>query len=106
MGSHCARKMCDIDRGIHHMKKALKHSKDMAKYKLVRDFTNYFLFRPPQMFQYELASCYMMKMDWETASKSFELLVVQPDFQVTRSLYSCKFHRFVIFARFNLLGAT
>lgn len=68
MGSHCARKQCDIEKGIKLMEEALDNSKHFKS--------------PPLIYRYELANCYCMKLDWKKASELYLPLIDEPKFQV------------------------
>lgn len=68
MGSHCARKQCDIDKGIELMNTALDNSKTLKQ--------------PPLIYRYELANCYCMKMEWKKAADLYIPLIEEKNFQV------------------------
>lgn len=68
MGSHCARKQCNVDEGIRYMELAIENCKSLGV--------------SPQIYTYELANCYCMKMKWDTAASQFEPLVQADNFQV------------------------
>jgi len=68
MGSHCARKQCDVEKGIVCMEDALANCKTLNC--------------EPLIYKYELACCYAMKLDWATAASHFEALLTAEKFQV------------------------
>lgn len=68
MGSHCARKQCDIEKGIAQMEDALANCKTLNC--------------EPLIYKYELACCFAMKLDWATAATHFETLLTAEKFQV------------------------
>jgi tetratricopeptide (TPR) repeat protein len=68
MGSHCARKQCNIDEGIKFMEDAIANCKSLNA--------------PPLIYKYELANCFAMKLNWAEAAKHFEPLVSEEKFQV------------------------
>jgi len=68
MGSHCARKQCDIDGGIKFMEEAIDNCKSLNA--------------SPLIYKYELANCFAMKLNWAEAAKHFEPLVNEEKFQV------------------------
>jgi len=68
MGSHCARKQCNVDEGINFMVSAIQNCESLGS--------------APLIYKYELANCYTMKLMWETAAEHFEPLVQQEKFQV------------------------
>jgi len=68
MGSHCARKQMDVEKGIKLMETALDNSKHLKQ--------------PPHIYRYELANCYCMKMEWKKAVELYEPLLELPKFQV------------------------
>lgn len=68
MASHCARKQCNIPKGIEMMEIALDNSKH---------FKN-----PPLIYRYELANCYCMELEWEKAVNLFVPLIEETKFQV------------------------
>jgi len=68
MGSHCARKQCDVEKGIKLMEAALDNSKHLKQ--------------PPHIYRYELANCYCMKLEWKKASELYVPLLDLPKFQV------------------------
>jgi len=68
MGSHAARKKCDLDRGIELMEVALENSKHFKQL--------------PLIYRYELANCYCMKLDWAKAIELYESLIDEQRFQV------------------------
>jgi len=68
MGSHCARKQYQIEEGIKCMEDALANCKTLNC--------------EPLIYKYELACCYSMKVDWETAVTQFEALIQAEKFQV------------------------
>jgi len=68
MGSHCARKQCDIDRGIKLMETALDNSKHLKQ--------------PPLIYRYELANCYCMTLNFQKAAELYAPLVEVEKFQV------------------------
>jgi tetratricopeptide (TPR) repeat protein len=68
MGSHCARKQCNIDEGIKFMEDAIENCKSLNA--------------SPLIYKYELANCFAMKLNWSEAAKHFEPLVNEEKFQV------------------------
>lgn len=68
MGSHCARKQCNVDEGIKFMESAIENCKTLGV--------------SPLIYKYELANCYCMKMKWDVAASHFEPLVEANNFQV------------------------
>jgi len=68
MGSHCARKQCDIDGGIKFMEDAIENCKSLNA--------------SPLIYKYELANCFAMKLNWAEAAKHFEPLINEEKFQV------------------------
>lgn len=68
MGSHCARKQCNVDEGIKYMEAAIENCKSLGV--------------SPLIYKYELANCYCMKMKWDVAASHFEPLVEADNFQV------------------------
>jgi tetratricopeptide (TPR) repeat protein len=68
MGSHCARKQCNIDEGIKFMEDAIENCKSLNA--------------SPLIYKYELANCFAMKLNWAEAAKHFEPLVNEEKFQV------------------------
>lgn len=68
MGSHCARKQCNIDEGIKFMEDAIENCKSLNA--------------SPLIYKYELANCFAMKLNWVEAAKHFEPLVNEEKFQV------------------------
>jgi len=68
MGSHCARKQCNVDEGINYMESAIENCKTLGV--------------SPLIYKYELANCYCMKMKWDIAASHFEPLVEANNFQV------------------------
>jgi len=68
MGSHCARKQCNIDEGIKFMEDAIENCKSLNA--------------SPLIYKYELANCFAMKLNWAEAAKHFEPLVSEEKFQV------------------------
>lgn len=68
MGSHCARKQCDIDGGIKFMEEAIDNCKSLNA--------------SPLIYKYELANCFAMKLNWAEAAKHFEPLINEEKFQV------------------------
>lgn len=68
MGSHCARKQCNVDEGIKFMESAIENCKTLGV--------------SPLIYKYELANCYCMKMKWDIAASHFEPLVEANNFQV------------------------
>jgi len=81
MGSHCARKQCNVDEGIRYMELAIENCKSLGV--------------SPLIYKYELANCYCMKMKWDIAASHFEPLVTADNFQVRAlcalQLASCYF---------------
>jgi len=81
MGSHCARKQCNVDEGIKFMESAIDNCKTLGV--------------SPLIYKYELANCYCMKMKWDVAASHFEPLVDADNFQVRAlcalQLASCYF---------------
>jgi len=71
MGSHCARKQCNVDEGIRYMEEAIRNCQNLNA--------------APLIYKYELANCYTMKLNWAVAASHFEPLVNEEKFQV-RSL--------------------
>eukprot|EP01118_Nematostelium_gracile_P005260 TRINITY_DN1651_c0_g2_i1.p1 TRINITY_DN1651_c0_g2~~TRINITY_DN1651_c0_g2_i1.p1 ORF type:complete len:603 (-),score=192.81 TRINITY_DN1651_c0_g2_i1:63-1871(-) len=67
MGSHCARKQCNIDKGIELMEIALENSKSL---------------KPPLIYRYELGNCYCMKLEFKKAIELYEPLIGVQKFQV------------------------
>lgn len=68
MGSHCARKQCNIDEGIKFMEDAIDNCKSLNA--------------APLIYKYELANCFAMKLNWAEAAKHFEPLANEEKFQV------------------------
>lgn len=68
MGSHCARKQCDIDGGIKFMEDAIENCRGLNA--------------SPLIYKYELANCFAMKLNWTEAAKHFEPLINEEKFQV------------------------
>lgn len=68
MGSHCARKQCNVDAGIKFMQDAIENCKTLGV--------------APLIYKFELASCYCMKLKWDVAATQFEPLVESEKFQV------------------------
>ncbi len=68
MGSHCARKQCNVDEGIKYMEVAIENCKSLGV--------------APLIYKFELANCYCMKMKWADAAVHFEPLVEAEKFQV------------------------
>jgi len=68
MGSHCARKQCNVDEGIRFMKDAIENCKSLGA--------------APLIYKYELANCFCMKLKWDVAAAEFEPLVDTEKFQV------------------------
>ena len=68
MGSHCRRKMCDVDGGVEFMEKAIASCASLKQ--------------PPLIYRYELANCYVMKLEFARAVPLYEDLVKVADFQV------------------------
>lgn len=68
MGSHCRRKMCDVDGGVEFMERAIKSCSSLKQ--------------APLIYRYELANCYCMKLDFKAAVPLYEELIKMPDFQV------------------------
>jgi len=68
MGSHCARKQCNVDEGINFMVSAIDNCKTLGS--------------APLIYKYELANCYTMKLKWDIAAQHFEPLVQEEKFQV------------------------
>jgi len=68
MGSHCARKQCNIDEGIRFMEDAIQNCQSLNA--------------SPLIYKYELANCFTMKLNWAEAAKHFEPLVEEEKFQV------------------------
>lgn len=68
MGSHCARKQCNVDEGINYMEAAIENCKSLGV--------------APLIYKYELANCYCMKLKWDVAATHFEPLVEAEKFQV------------------------
>jgi len=68
MGSHCARKQCNVDEGIRYMEAAIENCKSLGV--------------APLIYKYELANCYCMKLKWDVAAANFEPLVEAEKFQV------------------------
>lgn len=68
MGSHCARKQCNVDEGIKYMENAIENCKTLGV--------------SPLIYKYELANCYCMKLKWDVAASHFEPLVEAEKFQV------------------------
>jgi len=68
MGSHCARKQCNIDEGIKFMEDAIQNCQSLNA--------------SPLIYKYELANCFTMKLNWTEAAKHFEPLVEEEKFQV------------------------
>jgi len=67
MGSHCARKQCNIEKGIKLMDVALENSKTL---------------KPPLIYRYELANCYCMTLDFHKAAEIYAPLIDVTQFQV------------------------
>jgi len=68
MGSHCARKQCRIEEGIMCMEDALANCKTLKC--------------EPLIYKYELACCFVMKLDYATGAVHFEELIKAEKFQV------------------------
>lgn len=68
MGSHCARKQCNVDEGIKYMEDAIDNCKTLGV--------------EPLIYKYELANCFCMKLKWDVAASHFEPLVQAEKFQV------------------------
>jgi len=68
MGSHCARKQCNLDEGIMYMEQAINNCASLGA--------------SPLIYKYELANCYCMKLKWDVAASHFEPLVNEEKFQV------------------------
>lgn len=68
MGSHCARKQCNVEEGIMYMEQAIDNCKTLGA--------------SPLIYKYELANCYCMKLRWDVAASHFEPLVNEEKFQV------------------------
>jgi tetratricopeptide (TPR) repeat protein len=68
MGSHCARKQCNVEEGIQYMISAIDNCHALGN--------------APLIYKYELANCYTMKLMWSTAAEHFEPLVNEEKFQV------------------------
>jgi tetratricopeptide (TPR) repeat protein len=68
MGSHCARKQCNVEEGIRYMDAAIENCKSLGV--------------APLIYKYELANCYCMSLKWEVAATNFEPLVEAEKFQV------------------------
>jgi len=68
MGSHCARKQCNIEKGIQLMETALNNSKTLKQ--------------PPLIYRYELANCYCMKLEFKKAAEIYTPLIEVQKFQV------------------------
>jgi len=68
MGSHCARKQCNVDEGIRYMEAAIENCKSLGV--------------APLIYKFELANCYCMKLKWDVAATNFEPLVESEKFQV------------------------
>jgi len=68
MGSHCARKQCNLDKGIKLMEIAIDNSKNLSQ--------------PPLIYRYELANCYCMNLEFQKAADMFAPLTTVPKFQV------------------------
>jgi len=68
MASHCARKQCKIDEGIKMMEIALENCKGLKQ--------------QPLIYQYELANCYCMKLEWKAAAELYAPLLNHTKFQV------------------------
>jgi tetratricopeptide (TPR) repeat protein len=68
MGSHCRRKMCDVDGGVEFMERAIKSCASLKQ--------------APLIYRYELANCLAMKLDFKAAVPLYEELIKMPDFQV------------------------
>lgn len=81
MGSHCARKQCNVEEGITFMLNAIENCNSLGS--------------APLIYKYELANCYTMSLKWETAAQHFEPLVQEEKFQVRAlaalQLASCYF---------------
>jgi len=68
MGSHCARKRCDVQKGIELMEIALNNCQHFKQ--------------PPLIYRYELANCYCMELKWEKAASLYLPLLDEQRFQV------------------------
>jgi len=68
MGSHCARKQCNVDEGIRYMEAAIENCRTLGV--------------APLIYKYELANCFCMKLKWDVAASNFEPLVETEKFQV------------------------
>jgi len=68
MGSHCARKRCDVDKGIELMEIALDNCKHFKQ--------------PPLIYRYELGNCYCMELKWQKAADMYLPLLDEQRFQV------------------------
>ncbi|GAM21012.1 hypothetical protein SAMD00019534_041870 [Acytostelium subglobosum LB1] len=81
MASHCYRKQCRIEEGLACMVKALDNCATFQ--------------RPPLIYSYELANCYVIMLDWPKAIEVFERLVKEESFQIRAlcglQLASCYF---------------
>jgi tetratricopeptide (TPR) repeat protein len=69
MGSHCARKQCDLENGIKYMQVAIENCNKLGA--------------QPALYAYELANCYATKLDWVSAAPIFEKLIADEKFQVS-----------------------
>jgi tetratricopeptide (TPR) repeat protein len=68
MGSHCARKQCNVDLGLKYMEMALQNCSNLKS--------------EPLIYKYELANCYCMKMEFSKAVDQFLPLIKDEKFQV------------------------
>ncbi|EGG21321.1 hypothetical protein DFA_01202 [Cavenderia fasciculata] len=68
MASHCYRKQCRVDLGLECMQRAIENCSALPK--------------PPLIYSYELANCYLIKLDWSSAIGIFESLVKEENFQI------------------------
>jgi len=69
MGSQCARKQCDIEKGITYMLAAMDNCKRIGQ--------------APLFCSYELANCYATKLEWAQAATIFEQLITNEKFNVS-----------------------
>jgi hypothetical protein len=68
MGSHSARKQCNVELGIKYMELALENCSHLKQ--------------EPLIYKYELANCFCMKLDWKDAVAQFGPLIKEEKFQV------------------------
>lgn len=96
MGSHSARKQCNVDLGIKFLETALSNCKNLPK--------------EPLIYKFELANCYCMKLEWQKAAEQFAPLIKAEKFQVrylaALQLAACNIMTGQREKAFDLLNAT